>query len=79
MTGEVFGSGGGAALAAQLDVPLLGQVPLDPLLRRQGDLGEPIVASHPGSETAQTIVEIAETIDARREAGSILKSLPLVG
>src|SRR5207244_1637563 len=52
MTGEVFGSGGGAALAAQLDVPLLGQVPLDPLLRRQGDLGEPIVASHPDSETA---------------------------
>jgi ATP-binding protein involved in chromosome partitioning len=79
MTGEVFGFGGGAALAAQLDVPLLGQVPLDPLLRRQGDLGEPIVASHPDSETAQTIVEIAETIDARREAGSILKSLPLVG
>jgi ATP-binding protein involved in chromosome partitioning len=79
MTGEVFGSGGGAALAAQLDVPLLGQVPLDPLLRRQGDLGEPIVASHPDSETAQTIVAMAETIDARREAGSILKSLPLVG
>jgi ATP-binding protein involved in chromosome partitioning len=79
MTGEVFGSGGGAALSAQLDVPLLGQVPLDPLLRRQGDLGEPIVASHPDSDTAQTIVAIAETIDARREAGSILKSLPLVG
>jgi len=79
MTGEVFGSGGGAALAAQLDVPLLGQVALDPLLRRQGDLGEPIVASHPDSETAETIVAIAETIDARREAGSILKSLPLVG
>src|SRR6266516_6150615 len=73
MTGEVFGSGGGAALAAQLDVPLLGQVQLDPLLRRQGDLGEPIVASHPDSETAQTIVAIAETIEARREAGSILK------
>src|SRR5213080_3345738 len=77
MSGEVFGSGGGAALAAQLDVPLLGQVPLDPLLRRQGDLGEPIVASHPESDTAQTIVAIAETIDARREAGSIIKSLPL--
>ena len=79
MTGEVFGSGGGESLAAQLDVPLLGQVPLDPLLRMQGDLGEPLVASHPESETAQTIVAIAETIDARREAGSIIKSLPLVG
>ena len=79
MTGEVFGSGGGQALAAQLDIPLLGQVPLDPLLREQGDLGEPIVSSHPESETAQTIVAIAESIGARREAGSILKSLPLVG
>ncbi len=79
MTGEVFGSGGGESLALELDVPLLGQVPLDPLLREQGDLGEPIVASHPESETARTIVAIAEAIDARREAGSILKSLPLVG
>jgi ATP-binding protein involved in chromosome partitioning len=79
MTGDVFGSGGGESLALSLDVPLLGQVPLDPQLREQGDLGVPIVASHPDSETAQTIVSIAEAIDARREAGSIVKSLPLVG
>ena len=56
MVGDVFGAGGGEALAAQLEVPLLGQVLLDPLLREQGDLGEPIVASHPDSETARTIV-----------------------
>jgi ATP-binding protein involved in chromosome partitioning len=79
MTGEIFGSGGGEALAEELGVPLLGQVALDPLLREQGDLGLPIVASHPDSDTAQTIVSIAEAIDARREAGSIVKSLPLVG
>jgi ATP-binding protein involved in chromosome partitioning len=54
-------------------------VPLDPLLREQGDEGEPIVASHPHSETAQIIVSIAEAIASRREAGSIVKSLPLVG
>jgi ATP-binding protein involved in chromosome partitioning len=78
MTGEVFGSGGGEALAAQLDVPLLGQVPLDPLLREQGDLGVPIVAAYPDSDSARVIVGIAEAIDARREAGSIVKSLPLV-
>ncbi|MCW2975629.1 MAG: hypothetical protein JWM06_910 [Actinomycetia bacterium] len=77
MTGEVFGTGGGESLAGQLDVPLLGQVPLDPLLREQGDLGEPIVASHPDSESAQTIVGIAEAI-AARTTGSIVKSLPLV-
>jgi ATP-binding protein involved in chromosome partitioning len=54
-------------------------VPLDPLLREQGDLGLPIVASHPDSDTARTIIAIAEAIDTRREAGSIVKSLPLVG
>jgi ATP-binding protein involved in chromosome partitioning len=78
MSGDVFGSGGGEELAAQLDVPLLGTVPLDPLLREQGDLGVPLVAAHPDAPTARAIVEIAEAIDARREPGSIVKALPLV-
>ena len=39
MTGDVFGRGGGAALAEELGVPLLGEIPLDPRLREQGDLG----------------------------------------
>jgi ATP-binding protein involved in chromosome partitioning len=79
MSGEVFGAGGGEELAAQLDVPLLGTVRLDPLLREQGDLGEPLVVAHPDAPTARAIVEIAEAIDARREPGSIVKALPLVG
>jgi ATP-binding protein involved in chromosome partitioning len=79
MSGDVFGSGGGDALAGELGVPLLGRVPLDPAIREQGDLGEPIVSAQPDSPAAQTIVEIAETIDTRREPGSIVKSLPLVG
>lgn len=78
MSGDVFGVGGGDELASELGVPLLGRVPLDPLLREQGDVGEPIVAAHPDSETSRAIVEIAETIDARREPGTIVKSLPLV-
>jgi ATP-binding protein involved in chromosome partitioning len=79
MSGDVFGSGGGDELAAGLGVPLLGRVQLDPQLREQGDAGVPIVAAQPDSPTAQTIVSIAEAIDARREAGSIVKPLPLVG
>jgi ATP-binding protein involved in chromosome partitioning len=79
MSGEVFGTGGGEELAAQLDVPLLGIVPLDPLVREQGDLGVPLVTAQPDAPTAQAIVAIAETIDARREGGSIVKALPLVG
>ena len=78
MSGDVFGSGGGDRLAEELDVPLLGRVPLDPLLRECGDVGEPIVSAAPDSETAREIVRIAEAIDALR-GGGIVKSLPLVG
>src|SRR5947207_8769904 len=79
MTGDVFGFGGGESLAAELGVPLLGTVPLDALLREQGDLGEPVVLACPESAAAEAIFAIAETIDARREAGRLVKSLPLVG
>src|SRR5207248_2302043 len=50
MSGDVFGSGGGEELAAGLDVPLLRTIPLDPVLREQGDAGEAVVASRPDSE-----------------------------
>ncbi|MBV8065659.1 MAG: Mrp/NBP35 family ATP-binding protein [Actinobacteria bacterium] len=79
MSGDVFGSGGGEDLADSLGIPLLGTVPLDPALREHGDDGRPIVAVDPDAESAQAIVAIAETIDARRESGAIVKSLPLVG
>jgi ATP-binding protein involved in chromosome partitioning len=77
MTGDVFGSGGGDRLAAELGVPLLGRVPLDPLLRECGDAGEPLVAAAPDSATARALREIADDIGAL-ERGSIVKSLPLV-
>ena len=44
---RLFGEGGGQELADQLEVPLLGQVPLVPELRAGADNGEPIVVSHP--------------------------------
>src|SRR5438874_7181912 len=64
MSGEVFGSGGGERLAERLGVALLGQVPLDVRLRECGDGGEPLVMADPGSPTARTIVELAESIAA---------------
>jgi len=80
MSGEIFGAGGGQRLAAELEVPFLGTIPLDPRLREQGDLAEPIVAADPGAESSQAILEIAERVAAaRRERGvGILKSLPVV-
>ena len=80
MSGDVFGSGGGAALAADLDVPLLGTVPLDARLREQGDAGEPLVAADSEAPAARAIAEIAERIAAtRREQGvGIVKQLHVV-
>ena len=80
MGGEVFGSGGGAALAAELGVPLLGEVPLDPRLRQQGDAGEPLVVADPDAPSARAILELADRVAAtRREQGvGIVKQLPVV-
>ena len=77
MSGDVFGTGGGEQLARELEVPLLGTIPLDPRLREAGDAGEPLVLSDPEAETAQAITELAERIDALR-AGTIMKPLTVV-
>ncbi|HEX6310427.1 MAG TPA: Mrp/NBP35 family ATP-binding protein [Acidimicrobiia bacterium] len=60
---ELFGSDGGRILADQLDVPLLGQVPLVPELRVGADEGNPIVVSNPDDEASQAFFQIAERID----------------
>jgi ATP-binding protein involved in chromosome partitioning len=59
---ELFGSGGGAELAAELDVPLLAQLPLVPELRQGGDEGRPIAAVDPDSEAGQAFHTLAERI-----------------
>ena len=47
-TGQaLFGTGGGQALASEVEVPLLGHVPLDPLLRELADQGRPVVVDAP--------------------------------
>ncbi len=57
---EVFGSGGGERLAEELEIPLLGRVPLDPVLRECGERGEPVTLGAPESEAAAAIVSIAD-------------------
>jgi ATP-binding protein involved in chromosome partitioning len=62
---EVFGTGGGAAVAATLSrvvgaqVPVLGEIPVDVRLREAGDAGIPLVLSHPESPAAQELIKIA--------------------
>jgi ATP-binding protein involved in chromosome partitioning len=77
---ELFGSGGGDALAAEVEAPLLGRIPFDPRLGELADEGEPIVLAEPEAAVSRAIVELAEAIAAsRREQGvGIVKPLPLV-
>ncbi|HET6698503.1 MAG TPA: P-loop NTPase [Nocardioidaceae bacterium] len=68
---EVFGSGGGARVAATLsgrfgyDVPVLGEIPLDLDLRAGGDSGRPIVETAPDSPSAQALTTVAATLTGR--------------
>ena len=77
MTSDVFGAGGGERLAAELGVPLLGTIPLDPALRESGDAGVPLVVSAPDSPAARAIVELAAAVDESR-VGGFTRTLPLV-
>ena len=60
----IFDSGGGARVAAEFDVPLLGALPLSPSIREQADGGTPTVAAAEG-ETAQIYRDIARHAAAR--------------
>jgi ATP-binding protein involved in chromosome partitioning len=79
---EVFGSGGGAAVTTALssvlgtEVPLLGQIPLDPALVTAGDDGVPFVHAHPQSPAAIELDRIAGKL-AVRERGLLGRALGL--
>ena len=79
---EVFGSGGGTAVVAALtrafgvEVPLLGQIPLDPRIVAGGDNGVPFVVSQPDAPAAAELVKISEAL-AVRERGLVGRPLGL--
>ncbi len=62
---DIFGSGGAARLAGQLDVPLLGQIPLGMSIRAGGDSGHPAVTGDTPDGYADTFREIARRLAAR--------------
>ena len=62
---DIFGSGGGSKTAEELQVPLLGCVPLEISLRQGGDRGLPIVVERPDSASAKALVGIAQQIAAK--------------
>ncbi|MCW3019209.1 MAG: Mrp/NBP35 family ATP-binding protein, partial [Solirubrobacterales bacterium] len=75
----IFGEGGGQELADELDVPLLGKVPLTMPLREQADSGVPLVIEDPDDPAAQAIRHIARGLIAMTpDAPFELPVLPLV-
>ncbi|HUK71835.1 MAG TPA: P-loop NTPase [Streptosporangiaceae bacterium] len=68
---DVFGSGGGEAVADALTritgtrVPLLGKIPIDPTLREGGDAGVPLTLSDPASAAGSILREIADGLGSR--------------
>ncbi len=67
---DLFGAGGGAAVADALstgdaDVPLLASIPLSPALRSAGDAGTPVVMAHPDDPASSAIVALARRLATR--------------
>ncbi|HMO12128.1 MAG TPA: P-loop NTPase, partial [Actinotalea sp.] len=82
---EVFGSGGGVQVAANLsrltgaEVPLLAQVPVEVVVREGGDSGVPVVLGSPDSAAGTALREVAQALSVRSRglAGKPLGLTPL--
>src|SRR5271166_5165758 len=73
---ELFGKGGGEAVAQFAEAPLLGQIPLEPAVREWGDKGTPVVQAAPDgaaskafSAIAERVVEVCDAANAADDAG----------
>ncbi len=71
---ELFGAGGGQAVADSLAtltgtrVPLLGQIPIDQRVREGGDDGQPVVLTDPESPAARALIGVADALAARQRS-----------
>ena len=72
---HIFGTGGGARLARDYGVPLLGAMPLDIRIREQMDAGTPAVVAMPGSDLAGRYRAIARSAAARLALQALNKSI----
>ncbi len=72
----IFGQGGGERVARELGVDFLGEVPIDPRIAEDGDVGKPIVVSQPDSPSSVAFRRIAGEV-VRKVAMLAMKSPPL--
>ena len=76
---DIFGTGGGEAMAAELGVPFLGRIPLYQPIREGGDSGVPLMISEPDAPAARAIVSAAEQLAAQVSIASFsrMPTIPL--
>jgi len=68
MRGDIFGEGGGEALAEEMKVAFLGGIPLDRAVREAGDAGHPTVSSAPDSPAGMALAAIAKAVQQALES-----------
>jgi len=67
----IFGTGGGKRLADELELPLLGEIPLDPRIHEGGDRGTPIVVAEPDAPAARALRSLADRVTAALGAPAV--------
>jgi len=81
---DLFGHGGGEALAEEMGVPFLGRLPVEQAVREGGDTGVPLVVGEPGSAAGRAFMSLAErtaaqvSIAAHRTAEANRGKIPLI-
>lgn len=75
---DLFGKGGGKALAERVRVPFLGEIPIEPAVRIGGDTGKPVSLSDPSSTATQAFISVTEAIAAQVSIAA-LTSKPVDG
>jgi len=75
---EIFGSGGGKALADEIGVPLLAQIPLVTQIREGGDEGRPVAAVAPDSEVGRAFFALADAVVDAAPKKKFSKGLKLI-
>ncbi len=73
---DIFGHGGAARAAESLGVPFLGEIPLDPAIRKHSDTGMPVVLADPDSTSARAFSEITGKL-AQQISIQAFKTVPL--
>ena len=62
---DIFGNGGGRRMAEEMQIPFLGEVPIDTRVRSGGDEGKPIVSEAPEAPAAKAFVDLASRVAAQ--------------